>query len=114
MEKMEKQENEKNQEEQVSPDVKASSQPESETQAAPAKAEKQEISRLRRFWRASLAWLAVVAIAFTAGVLTFNYLRYQPQLNELAQAYNTTTDLQNQVISLTTQLEDSHRSPGRA
>lgn len=101
---MEKNENEIPPEEQTAPDIKASTQPEDVAQAAPAKVEKTQLSRLRRFWRASLAWLAVVAIAFTAGVLTFNFLRYQPQLNELAQAYRTTTDLQNQVISLTGQL----------
>lgn len=101
---MEKNENEILPEEQTAPDIKASTQPEDVAQAAPAKVEKTQLSRLRRFWRASLAWLAVVAIAFTAGVLTFNFLRYQPQLNELAQAYRTTTDLQNQVISLTGQL----------
>jgi predicted negative regulator of RcsB-dependent stress response len=63
---------------------------------------------LRRFWRASLIWLAVVAISFTAGVMVFNFLRYQPQLKELTQAYQTTTDLQNQVNSLTTKLNTAN------
>jgi cytoskeletal protein RodZ len=102
---MEKNEKENLPEEQIAPDSKASSQPESDVQAAPAKAEKPQLSRMRRFWRASLVWLAVVAISFTAGVLIFNFLRYQPQEKELTQAYETTTDLQNQVISLTTQLK---------
>lgn len=98
--KMEKNENENIPEEQFTPEPKFSSQ-----QAAPAIAEKPQLSRMRRFWRTSLVWLAVVAIAFTAGVVTFNFLRYQPQLKELTQAYLTTTDLQNQVISLTSQLQ---------
>lgn len=102
---MENNENENLPEEQYAPDAKASSQTGSGVQASPAKAEKPPLGRMRRFWRSSLAWLAVVAIAFTAGVLTFNFLRYQPQLKELTQAYLTTTDLQNQVISLTSQLQ---------
>ena len=102
---MEKQENENTPEVQVAPDAEESSQPGSGVQVHPAKTEKPPLSRMRRLWRASLVWLAVVAISFTAGLVTFNFLRYQPQLNELAQAYRTTTDLQNQVISLTTQLE---------
>ena len=101
---MENNENENIPEEQFAPEPKASSQTESGVQAAPAKVEKPQLSRMRRFWRSSLVWLAVVAIAFTAGVLTFNFLRYQPQVKELTQAYQTTTDLQNQVISLTTKL----------
>lgn len=91
-------------EEQIAPDTKASAQQEGEAQIPPAKPVKQPLSRMRRFWRTSLVWLAMVAIAFTAGVVTFNFLRYKPQAKELAQAYDTTTDLQNQVISLTTQL----------
>src|SRR5665648_382515 len=100
--KMENNENENIPEEQFAPEPQASSQTESAVQPAPAKAEKPQLSRFRRFWRTSLVWLAVVAITFTAGVLTFNFLRYQPQVKELAQAYVTTTDLQNQVNSLTT------------
>lgn len=102
---MDNSENENPTEEQTAPDAKTSAQPDSGIQAAPAKVEKPQLGRMRRFWRTSLIWLAVVAIAFTAGVLTFNFLRYQPQLNELAQAYRTTTELQNQVISLTSQLK---------
>jgi len=101
---MENNENKNLPEEQIAPEPQAASKPESEVQAAPAKAEKTQLSRMRRFWRASLIWLAVVAIAFTAGVVTFNFLRYQPQVKELTQAYQTTTDLQNQVNSLTTKL----------
>ena len=102
--KVKKQKKEKLPGEQIAAGVKESSLPQDEVQAAPAKAEKPELSRMRRIWRASLVWLAVVAIAFTAGVLIFNFLRYQPQLKELTQAYVTTTDLQNQVNSLTTKL----------
>jgi len=48
---------------------------------APAKPAKPQLGRFRRFWRTSLIWLAVVAVSFLAGVLIFNFLRYQP-LNE--------------------------------
>ena len=102
---MEKKENENPPEEQPVPDVEAQTEAEAKVQAAPARVEKPQMSRLRRFWRASLAWLAVVAIAFTAGVLSFYFMRYQPQGKELSQAYQNTSELQNQVNSLTGQLK---------
>lgn len=101
---MDNNENEKISEDEIAPDAKTSSQPEGGAQIPPSRPEKQPLSRMRRFWRSSLIWLAVIAIAFTAGVVAFNFLRYQPQLKELTQAYETTTDLQNQVNSLTAKL----------
>ena len=65
---MENNEKENIPEEQIAPEPQAASPEESGVQAAPAKAEKLPLSRMRRFWRASLVWLAVVAISFTAGV----------------------------------------------
>ncbi|MFH2040569.1 MAG: hypothetical protein ABIJ65_14145 [Chloroflexota bacterium] len=105
---MENNENENLPEDEIAPDEKTSAQPEQETRIPPSKPEKQPLSRGRRFWRASLIWLAAIAIAFTAGVLTFNFLRYQPQIKELTQAYETTTDLQNQVNSLTAELNTAN------
>ncbi len=105
---MEDNENEKIREDEIAPDTNASAQPEGVAQIPLSKPEKQPLSRLRRFWRSSLIWLAVVAIAFTVGVVTFNFLRYQPQVKELTQAYETTTDLQNQVISLTAKLNTAN------
>jgi peptidoglycan hydrolase CwlO-like protein len=72
---------------------------------------KPQLSRLRRFWRASLIWLVVVAAAFLAGVLTYHSLRYKPLTETLAQtqgklvqAHQTTTDLQTKTDGLNTQL----------
>jgi uncharacterized protein (DUF3084 family) len=48
---------------------------------APVKPAKPQLGRFRRIWRTALIWLAVVAVAFLAGVLTFNFMRYKP-LNE--------------------------------
>lgn len=105
---MENNENENLPEDEIAPDEKTSAQPEQETRIPPSKSEKQPLSRARRFWRSSLIWLSIIAITFTAGVVTFNYLRYQPQQKELAQAYETTTDLQNQVNSLTAKLNTAN------
>ena len=52
-----------------------------EHKPAPAKPAKLQLGRLRRIWRTALIWLAVVAVAFLAGVLTLYFMRYKP-LNE--------------------------------
>ncbi len=68
---------------------------------APAKPAKAQLGRFHRFWRTSLIWLAVVAVAFLAGVLIFNFVRYQPlnekfvqTQNELAQSNQNVSDLE--------------------
>lgn len=53
---------------------------------APSAPAKPQMGRLRRFWRATLIWLAVIAVAFLAGILTFNYMRYKPLDERLVQA----------------------------
>lgn len=53
---------------------------------APPAPAKPQMGRLRRFWRATLIWLAVIAVAFLAGILTFNYMRYKPLNERLVQA----------------------------
>lgn len=53
---------------------------------APPAPAKPQMGRLRRFWRATLIWLAVIAVAFLAGILTFNYMRYKPLDERLIQA----------------------------
>ncbi len=65
---------------------------------APAKPAKPQLGRFRRLWRTSLIWLAVVAVAFLAGVLTFNFMRYQP-LNELLKQTQTELTQSNQNTS---------------
>ena len=64
---------------------------------APAKPAKLQLGRFRRFWRTSLIWLAVVAVAFLAGVLIFNFLRYQP-LNERLNQTQTELTQSNQNV----------------
>ena len=65
---------------------------------APAKPAKPQLGRFRRIWRTSLILLAVVAVAFLAGVLTFNFMRYQP-LNELLKQTQTELTQSNQNTS---------------
>lgn len=68
---------------------------------APAKPAKPQLGSFRRFWRTLLIWLAVVAVSFLAGVLIFNFVRYQPlnemlvqTQNELAQSNQNVSDLE--------------------
>jgi hypothetical protein len=65
---------------------------------------KKELSKGRRVWRKFLLWLTLIAVVFLAGVLTLNYVRLQPTLRELTQAYQTIADLEGQVSDLTAQL----------
>lgn len=58
---------------------------------APTKPVKHQLGRIRRIWRTSLIWLAVVAVAFLAGVLIFNFLRYQPLNERLNQTQSELT-----------------------
>ncbi|MDP3185105.1 MAG: hypothetical protein Q8M58_07535 [Anaerolineales bacterium] len=97
--------NDKEQKELQPQDVSPESQPDQEP--APAKAEKPQLGRLRRFWRATLIWLVVIAAVFLTGVLTYHFLRYKPLTEtltqtqgELAQANQTIGDLQAEIESL--------------
>ena len=65
---------------------------------APPAPAKPQMGRLRRFWRATLIWLAVIAVAFLAGILTFNYMRYKPLDERLVQAQGELSQA-NQSIS---------------
>lgn len=91
--------------------VEVQPHPEQEVQNEPAvqpEAEKppkkKELSKGRRVWRKFLLWLTLIAVVFLAGVLTLNYVRLQPTLRELTQAYQTIADLEGQVSDLTAQL----------
>ena len=70
----------------------------------PAKPAKLQLVRFRRFWRTLLIWLAVVAVAFLAGVLTFNFLRYQPLNERLNQTQSDLTQSNQNVSDLETKL----------
>lgn len=85
--------------------LNAPAQPESASKPDPlpasAKPAEPQLGRFRRFWRTSMIWLVVVAVAFLAGVLTFNYVRYKPlnemliqTQNELAQSSQNISNLE--------------------
>jgi len=65
---------------------------------------KKELTKARRVWRSFLLWLTLIALSFLAGVLTLNYIRLQPTIKELTQAYQTIAGLEDQVSTLTSQL----------
>lgn len=89
----------------VQPDPKQEVQNEPAVQPEAEKPpKKKELSKGRRVWRKFLLWLTLIAVVFLAGVLTLNYVRLQPTLRELTQAYQTIADLEGQVSDLTAQL----------
>ena len=89
----------------VQPDPKQEVQNEPAIQPEAEKPpKKKELSKARRVWRKFLLWFTLIAVVFLAGVLTLNYVRLQPTLRELTQAYQTIADLEGQVSDLTAQL----------
>jgi len=73
-------------------------------QPDPTKPAKPQLGRFRRFWRTSLIWLAVVALAFLAGVLIFNFLRYQPLTERLNQTQSKLTQSNQNISNLEAKL----------
>ncbi len=73
-------------------------------QPDPVKPAKPQLGRFRRFWRTSLIWLAVVALAFLAGVLIFNFLRYQPLNERLNQTQGELTQSNQNISNLEAKL----------
>jgi chromosome segregation ATPase len=73
-------------------------------QPDPAKPAKPQLGRFHRFWRTSLIWLAVVALAFLAGVLIFNFLRYQPLNERLNQTQDELTQSNQNISNLEAKL----------
>ena len=49
-----------------------------EPDAPPTKAEKPQPNRLQKIFRKILVWLVILAVAFFAGMITDDYLRYKP------------------------------------
>ncbi|HID61252.1 MAG TPA: hypothetical protein EYP49_00680 [Anaerolineae bacterium] len=89
--------------------------PAPEPAPAPAQPEKPQMGRVRRLWRSLLIGLAVVAVAFLAGLLACYLLRYKPLTvtlaqtqTELAQLNETIGDLQSEVESLNAKLQEAN------
>jgi cell division protein FtsB len=84
------------------PTPEATDTPQTPSQAepvsVPAETKKTRSGRLQRFFRQAFVWLAVVALAFLAGMIADHYLRYRPLSEDLAQT-QTELDQANQAIS---------------
>ena len=85
------------------------------SESSPVHEEKSETRSFQRILRTALIALAVVIVVFLAGFLTNHFARYSPMKavltedltqtqNELSQANQAISDLQNQIDNLTTQL----------
>ena len=68
---------------------------------------KKELSKARRIWRTFLIWLTVIALSFLTGVLSLNFIRYQPTLEDLTQSYQDVARLEKQVSDLSAQLNSA-------
>jgi hypothetical protein len=71
---------------------------------APAQPPRPQLGRFRRLWRIALIWLAVVAVAFLAGMLTFNFIRYKPVNEMLTQTQGELSQANQKVSDLEAQL----------
>jgi TolA-binding protein len=71
---------------------------------APVKPAKPQLGRFHRIWRTVLIWLAVVAIAFLSGMLTFNFMRYKPLNETLTQTQGELSQANQRLDELGTQL----------
>jgi cell division protein FtsB len=81
----------------------------------PAKPEKPQLSRARRFFRKVLIVLVVLGITYVAGIATDHYLRYKPLSEDLSKAQTTIdqanqdiSDLQEQIGKLNTQFQEAN------
>jgi len=68
---------------------------------------KKELSKARRIWRTFLIWLTLIALSFLAGVLSLNFIRYQPTLEDLTHSYQDVASLEKQVSDLSAQLNSA-------
>jgi len=66
--------------------------------------EAKEPSRVQLFMKKALTWLAVVAVAFLAGFITFYFTLYRPKVDQLDQVQTALTEAENKVSDLETQL----------
>ena len=78
--------------------------------------EKKPPSRFARFLRKALIGLAIVAVIFLAGFLTYHFVRYVPLSQELeetraelAQANDEISELQREIERLTTAYQSAER-----
>lgn len=70
----------------------------------PTQPAKPQLGRFRRLWRTALIWLAVVAVAFLAGMLTFNFIRYKPINERLTRTQGELSQSKQKVSDLDAQL----------
>jgi septal ring factor EnvC (AmiA/AmiB activator) len=73
--------------------------------AIPAKAEKPQPSRLRRFFRTVLILLIVIAISFLVGVITDHYVRYKPLSKALTETQTALNQANQEIDALQAETE---------
>jgi hypothetical protein len=78
--------------------------PSTENDSMVSTEEAKEPSRVQLFMKKALTWLAVVAVAFLAGFITFYFTLYRPKVDQLDQVQTALTEAENKVSDLETQL----------
>ena len=99
--------NANNQSEQPTPEAQEASQipAQPEPVAIPAKIEKPQPSRLRRFFRQVLIWLVIIAASFLAGVITVHYVRYKPLSAALTETQTALNQANQEIDGLQAESE---------
>ena len=67
--------------------------------------EVKEPTRFQLFMRKALTWLAVVAVSFLGGFMTFYFTLYQPKVDLLTQTETALAESEQEVTDLNTQLK---------
>lgn len=67
--------------------------------------EVKEPTRFQLFMRKALTWLAVVAVSFLGGFITFYFTLYQPKVDLLTQTETALAESEQEVTDLNTQLK---------
>ncbi|MDX1379291.1 MAG: hypothetical protein R3307_10600 [Anaerolineales bacterium] len=77
-----------------------SSSDEPQIPASPAPEPQKEPSKVRQFFRTLLIWLAVIAVAFLAGIGTYHFTRYAPVEKSLEEAQSALDDANSELETL--------------
>ncbi len=68
--------------------------------------EVKEPTAFQRFIRQAVTWLAVVAVAFLAGMITFYFTLYQPKIDQLNQTEANLSETEQELNALTAELQE--------
>lgn len=87
------------------PEPSLAEPPSAATETFASEEEFQEPSQFQIFMRKALTWLAVVAVAFLGGFITFYFALYQSKVDQLEKTQATLTETESELTDLEAQLD---------